>query len=378
MVEKCLKLELTPNDEKIREIEQNIGDARFVYNHLLSNYNELRRMFNDHGYPLYPNEKTLNSILLWLKELYPFLKKSDSTNLQQARRDLEKAFKNYFNGNAGYPKFKSKKNSKKSFRIQKVGNNIRVSNKRIRLAKIRFVHYRTSKEYRKLLKTCPIKNVTVKKENGKYYAMVLIEAPEISFKKTNKNVGIDLGFKTLATYSTGEKKANLNLKKVDERIKKLQRKLSRQKRGGKNYKKTLKRYHKWVDRRNNIIENTYHQISIELVKNFDIIAMEKLNIKGMFQNKKWAHKLQSISLYKLLNKIKYKAEWYGKNFIQVGRFFSSSQLCHSCGYKFKELTLDIREWNCPKCGELHDRDINAAINIRDEGIRLLSSGKKVK
>ena len=130
--------------------------------------------------------------------------------------------------------------SKKSFRIQKNGNNIRVSNKRIRLTKIRFVHYRTSKEYRKLLKTCPIKNVTVKKENGKYYAMVLIEAPSISFKKTNKNVGIDLGLRTLATYSTGEKKANLNLKKVDERIKKLQKKLSRQKRGGKNYKKNTK------------------------------------------------------------------------------------------------------------------------------------------
>ena len=159
MIEKSLKLELTPNALKIREIEQNIGDARFVYNHILSEYNELRRMFNDHGYSLYPNEKTLNDILLWLKELYPFLKKSDSTNLQQTRRNLEKAFKNYFKGNAGYPKFKSKKNSKKSFRIQKNGNNIRVSNKRIRLTKIRFVHYRTSKEYRKLLKICPIKKM---------------------------------------------------------------------------------------------------------------------------------------------------------------------------------------------------------------------------
>ena len=104
--------------------------------------------------------------------------------------------------------------------------------------------------------------------------------------------------------------------------------------------------------------------------------MENLNIKGMFQNKKWTHKLQNISLYKLLNKIKYKADWYGKNFIQVGRLFSSNQLCHSGGYKFEDLTLDITEWNCPKCGTLHNRDINAATNIRDEGIRLLSSGKK--
>ena len=122
-------------------------------------------------------------------------------------------------------------------------------------------------------------------------------------------------------------------------IQKYQKKLSRQKYMSKNYQKTLKKYYKWTNRKNNKIQNTYHQLSKKLITQYDIIAMENLNIKGMFKNKKWAPKLQKISLYKLLKMIKYKAEWYGKTFIQVNRFYPSTKTCNTCGYKNQNITL---------------------------------------
>lgn len=136
----------------------------------------------------------------------------------------------------------------------------------------------------------------------------------------------------------------------------------------KNYQKTLKKYYKWQNRKNNKIQNAYHQFSKYLVKNYDIIVMENLNIRGMFQNK-WSPKLQKIGLYKLQNMIKYKSEWYGKKFIQINRFFPSTKKCNKCGYIYNDITLDIREWDCPQCGEHHHRDINASKNILKEGIK---------
>lgn len=140
----------------------------------------------------------------------------------------------------------------------------------------------------------------------------------------------------------------------------------------KNYQKTLKKYHKWQNRKNNKIQNAYHHLSKYLVENYDLIAMETLNIKGMFQNKKWAPKLQKIDLYKLLNMIKYKSEWYGKTFIQIDRFYPSTKTCNICGYQNNNITLYIREWICPSCGTKHHRDINAAKNILNEAIKIIS------
>ena len=153
----------------------------------------------------------------------------------------------------------------------------------------------------------------MKRENGKYYAIVNIKTTVKELEKTGKNIGIDLGLKNLATLSNGQEITNLDLKKEDKIIKKYQQKLSRQKYNSKNYQKTLKKYHKWLNQKNNKINNAYHQLSHHLVKNYEIIAMETLNIQGMFKNKRWAPKLQKISLYKLLEMIKYKSQWYGKN-----------------------------------------------------------------
>ena len=236
------------------------------------------------------------------------------------------------------------------------------------MAKLGYIHYRTSTQYRKLLKNSKINNVTVKRENGKYYAIVNITTTVYELEKTGKNIGVDLGLKNLATLSNGQEIANLDLKKEEAFIRKYQKKLSRQKYMSKNYQKTLKKYHKWINRKKNKIQNAYHQLSKYLVKNYDIIAMETLNIRGMFQNKRWAPKLQRISLYKLVNMIKYKAEWYGKTFIQIDRFYPSTKTCNICGYKNNNITLEIRKWTCPSCGTHHHRDTNAAINILKQAI----------
>ena len=368
-INKGLKLEILPNGSMVEVLERNMGNARFIWNNLLGMYFNLYLLFNFHGYPLYPNIRNFNAMLKMLKQENAFLYEGESTSQQQVFRDLNKAFTKFFKESAGYPRFKSKKNPKQSFRIQKNGNNIRITNRRIRLAKLGYVHYRTSTEYKKLLKTSKINNVTIKRENGKYYAIVNITTTVEELEKTGKSNGIDLGLKNLATLSNGQEITNLDLKREDKMIQKYQKKLSRQKYMSKNYQKTLKKYYKWTNRKNNKIQNAYHQLSKYLITQYDIIAMENLNIKGMFKNKKWTPKLQKISLYKLLNMIKYKAEWYGKTFIQVNRFYPSTKTCNTCGYKNKNITLKTRQWTCPICKTKHHRDINAAKNILNESIK---------
>ena len=365
-----LKLVILPDEAMGHVLEQNMGNARFLWNNMLAMYINLYMLFSFNGCPLCPNIRNFNAMLKMLKQENAFLREGESTSQQQVFRDLVNAFNKFFKEGSGYPKFKSKKDLRQSFRIQKNGNNIRITNRRIRLAKLGYVHYRTSSKYKKLLKNSKINNVTVKRENGKYYAIVNITTTIDELEKTGENIGIDLGLKNLATLSNGQEIVNLDLKKEDAMIRKYQKKLSRQKYMSKNYQKTLRKYHKWQDKKNNKIQNAYHQLSKYLVEKYDIIAMENLNIKGMFQNQRWAPKLQRISLYKLVNMLKYKSEWYGKTFIQIDRFYPSTKTCNICGYRNDNITLDIRQWTCPSCGTHHHRDTNAAINILNEAIKI--------
>ena len=365
-----LKLVILPDEAMGHVLEQNMGNARFLWNNMLAMYINLYMLFSFNGCPLCPNIRNFNAMLKMLKQENAFLREGESTSQQQVFRDLVNAFNKFFKEGSGYPKFKSKKDLRQSFRIQKNGNNIRITNRRIRLAKLGYVHYRTSSKYKKLLKNSKINNVTVKREDGKYYAIVNITTTLEELEKTGEDIGIDLGLKNLATLSNGQEIVNLDLKKEDAMIRKYQKKLSRQKYMSKNYQKTLRKYHKWQDKKNNKIQNAYHQLSKYLVEKYDIIAMENLNIKGMFQNQRWAPKLQRISLYKLVNMLKYKSEWYGKTFIQIDRFYPSTKTCNICGYRNDNITLDIRQWTCPSCGTHHHRDTNAAINILNEAIKI--------
>ena len=372
IVNKGLVVRLYPGEDMVSVLNQNMGNARFTWNQLLDEYQKTYALFKQHGYGrLRCNMTTFNTMLTMLKKSHDFLYLSESSSLQQVYRDLLNAFKKFFNEGAGYPCFKSKKHPKQSFRIQN-NNNIKIKDNLIVLPKIGEVHYRTSKEYKKILNSKEIKinNVTIKKSNGKYYAVFNVEIPVESFEKTFLSVGIDLGLKTLATLSNELKITNLDLNLEEKMIKKYQKILSRKKYNSNRYKKVQKTLWKWIDKKNNKIKDAYHKLSHHLNKTYDIICMEDLDIKEMFQDPDQSSKLQKIGLASLVDKIRYKAEWYGKTFIQINRWFASSKICHKCGYYNKNLKREEREWTCPKCSAHHDRDVNAAKNILFEGLRI--------
>ena len=187
------------------------------------------------------------------------------------------------------------------------------------------------------------------------------------FPKTGKEVRIDLGVKTLATLSDRKAKATLKLNEIEAKIKKTQKNLQRKKHRSGNYKETLKTLHKHINKRNNIKREYYHKISKDIVKKYDIIKMENLNLKEMILDHDYSRGLQKVSLGMLKNMIKYKCELYGKTFTEVPRYYASSQYCHVCDYKNTDLTIEEHNWKCPRCGTILDRDLNAAINILNYG-----------
>ena len=228
------------------------------------------------------------------------------------------AFKLFFNEQSNFPKIKNKKNTKQSFRIQN-NKNIKITNNTIILPKIGKLFYRTSTIYKKLLHESKINNVTIKKEHGYYYAVFNIETEIDEFNLTGDSIGIDLGIRNLATLSNGLKIANLDTTKEDKMIKKYYRKLSKKQYNSNRYNKLLKTLGKWINKKKNRLKDVYHKISLYLVKKYDIICMETLDIKKMFQNKDISTQLQSIGLYQLVEMIKYKCRWYGKKLIQISQ-----------------------------------------------------------
>ena len=368
-VNQGLKVRCYPDEDMVVKINQNIGNARFTWNKLLENYQNTYKIFKRHGYnKLKCNQATFNTMLKMLKEEYDFLTLSESSSLQRVYMDLIQAFNKFFREEAGYPRFKSKKHDKQSFRIQNNGN-IKIKDNVIVLPKLGEIHYRTSKKYREKLQKVKINSVTIKIENGKYYAAFNIETNIPDLPKKYDAVGIDLGMRTLATLSNGLKIANLDVTYEESMILKYQKRLSRQKYNSNRYKDTLKNYWKWTDKKNNKIKDYYHKITTQIVKNYDIIILEDLNIKGMFQNRHFSPKLQRIGLYNFVQMLKYKAEIYGKTFRQVSRWFASSKTCSNCGYYYKDLSIGETKWECPQCPAIHDRDINAAKNILKQGLK---------
>ena len=366
-VNQGLKVRLYPDEDMKIKINQNIGNSRFTWNKLLESYQNTYKIFKLHGYTkLKCNMTTFNTMLNMLKKEHDFLGLSESSSLQQVFRDLINAYNKFFNGKGGYPKFKSKNHDKKSFRIQN-NHNIKIRDNTIVLPKLGEIYYRTSRKYREKLKNAKINSVTIKLENGKYYAVFNIETETPNFPKTHKFVGIDLGIRTLATLDNGLKIANLDVTHEEKMIKKYQKRLSNQEYQSNRYKDTQKTYWKWVDRKKNKIHDYYHKITTQIVKKYDIIILEDLNIKGMFQNPHYSPKLQKISWKKFIEMLKYKAEIYGKTLRQISRWYPSSKTCNNCGYYNKDLKYET-EWKCPQCQKIHDRDINAAKNILKQGL----------
>ena len=367
-------------DEKQKDlINKSFGVNRFIYNHFLE---EKQNEYKKTGKSKSAFEEC-KEIPYLIKE-YPFLKEVDSCLIRNSILNLDDSFKRFFNKLGGYPKFKKKgiKDSYKTNNIKstykgKTYNSIRLDlkNKTIFLPKLKEVKIRGYRNKESIIGN--IKSATIKREANKYYVCVLVDEEIIKSLFNPKSIiGIDLGIKDLIITSHNEKIENsLEVKTLNKKVKGLQKALSRSKVGSKNRYKIILKIRRAFQKLKNKRKYLLHNITNKLVNNNDIIVTEDLDIKSMKENHYIAKRLTNIPLRKIINMLKYKCERLNKKFIQINRYFASSQICNRCGYKNNNLKdLSIRKWKCEKCGIIHDRDINASLNIMFEGLKIYMKG----
>ena len=365
-----------PNEEQQIRLNQFLGTSRFIYNHYLS---VKERTYKEEGKNLSLSE--LKKDLVPLQQEYPWLKEVDSMVLRSSLEDLDQAYVGFFQKKKGYPKYK-RKNNHESYRTlcirstykEKEYQNIKIDlkKKEITLPKLTPIKIRG---YRKL-EEFPYKilHATVTKEADRYYVSVCVEKeiPELSFEGRNI-VGIDLGVKDLVITSDGIKyKALENIKKYERKIKGYNKMLSRSKKRSNNREKIKKKLERVYQKMRNARKYYTHLITSQIVKENDIIVCEKLKVQEMMMKgtRSLSRRIANSSLGEIIRQLKYKAEWKNKKFYQVDTYYPSSQLCNHCGEKNEEVKdLNIREFECKKCGIRLDRDINASINLVTEGMK---------
>lgn len=365
---KAFKYRLYPTDPQKELIARHIGSARFIYNLALET-KQTAYAGNKVNLSLFD----LNKQLPDLKKELPWLKEINSQSLQYPIRNLDNAFTGFFKGHTNFPKFKSKHRGSQAFGVPQ---NVFLKDDKLIIPKfregIKIVLHRQIKG--------AIKQATVSRTStGKYFVSILCDTGEDPMPKPKvteeTTVGVDLGIKSFLVTSDGEILDNPKyLRKAQSRLKYTQSKYSKHK-GTKTKRRLTKLHEKVVNKRKDFL----HKASTKLIRENQSIAIEDLNIKGMLKNHCLAQSITDVSWSMFVTMLEYKAGWYGKNILKIGRFDPSSKTCSSCGCINKDLKLNDREWTCPSCNSILDRDINAAVNIKSFALkRHLSEGLRLK
>ena len=373
---RSVKIRLYPDKEQTTMINKLLGCCRFVYNQVLA-----RKINQYKEYNISENRSTLSYWFhheLLTNSEFEWLKEQNTKVLKQSIMDMLSAYKHFFEQHTGYPKFKSKHDNKQScrFEIGAISKRNNYTNYKLSLANIKNIKFRCNKKYAEYLQKHHdnIRQATLSKlPCGEYYLSILVDGSLThKVKETNSAVGIDLGVKDFVITSEGEVFDNLHFKKNEtDKIKKLQKQLSKKQKGSNNRNKVRIRLAKVYKKINDKKQYYLHQVSNSLINENQIICMENLNVKGMMKNHKLAKSILEMNFGEFRRILEYKARWYNRKIVFVDRFYPSSKKCHNCGYINKILTLNDRQWICPNCGKLINRDYNAALNILDECLRII-------